>query len=214
MCCLPRCTRLQRGQQRMPCFANCGWQSDGGTDRPFPDSSDIPHWCTLSVTKSIPSYLRIHSVPSRSSTSPSASTGEDVESFWDAYREATGWRRDRRASAREFPLRLLPAVTVDSMAGSDTDAAPAVSHQHAVRLAESAAQMTDQLQQAREMIRRQEAELAARASILVGDEDRDRIADRIETTLADAALACGCDAAVMYLLDDDTQYRSRPIAPR
>ncbi len=67
-------------------------------------------------------------------------------------------------------------------------------------------QLTDQLQQARELIRRQEIELAARASILVDDEDRDRIADQIETTLADAAAACGCDAAVMYLLDDDTQH--------
>jgi hypothetical protein len=38
------------------------------------------------------------------------------------------------------------------------------------------------------------------------DCDRDRIADRIEKTLADAATACRCNAAAIYLLDDDTQF--------
>jgi sigma-B regulation protein RsbU (phosphoserine phosphatase) len=160
----------------------------------------------LNVTKSIPSYLRIHCGPKRPAPFTPAITGEDVESFWDAYREATGWRRDRRASAEESSLQLLPAVTLDSMDGADTEPPPPVSHHHAVRLAESAMQLDRQLQQAREMVRRQEIELAARASIIVDDDDRDRIADRIEATLGDAALACGCDAAVMYLLDDDTQY--------
>ncbi len=93
-------------------------------DCQFPESYDIPLWCTLSVTKPIPSYLRIHCGPNRSASLVPASTGEDVEGFWDAYREATGWRRERRMPANEFPLRLLPAVTVDSMDGVDTDPAP------------------------------------------------------------------------------------------
>ena len=157
------------------------------------------------MTKSIPSYLRIHRGPKQSAPFTPANTGEEVESFWNAYREATGWRRDRRAT-EEGPLQLLPAVTVDSMDGADTEPPPPVSHHQAARLAESAMQLANQLQQAREMVRRQEVELATRASIVRDDDDRDRIADRIETTLGDAAMACGCDAAVMYLLDDDTQY--------
>ncbi len=103
-------------------------------------------------------------------------------------------------------MQLLPAIAVDPMDDGATEAIPPVSHHSAVRLAESAVQMADQLEQAREALRRQEVELAARASIVVDDDARGQVADRIEQTLADAVEACRCDAAVMYLLDDDTQH--------
>ncbi|TWU48081.1 Stage II sporulation protein E (SpoIIE) [Rubripirellula reticaptiva] len=76
----------------------------------------------------------------------------------------------------------------------------------ATRLADSARRITDELEESREALRRQSMELAARASLIASDEETTRLADRIESLMSDAAMACGCDAAVLYLLDDDTEY--------
>lgn len=156
------------------------------------------------MTKTIPNYLRIHRGPAKAA-SATVPTGENVETFWDAYREATGWRIDQRTAGPKSPMQLLPAA-IDPMSGVDTESLPPVSHQRAMRLAESATMLAEQLGEAREALRRQEAELAARASIVVESHSQARLADQIELTLADAVAACRCDAAAMYLLDDDTKY--------
>ncbi len=76
----------------------------------------------------------------------------------------------------------------------------------ATRLADSAKRLTEELEQARQALRLQSMELAARASLIASDEETTRLADRIEALMSDATLACGCDAAVLYLLDDDTEH--------
>lgn len=154
------------------------------------------------MTKTTPNYLRIHRGPARSTSAPTPSI-ENVDLFWDAYREATGWRIDQRTSGPKSPMQLLPAA-IDPMDGADTESLPPVSHQSAMRLAESARILSEQLDEARESLRRQEAELAAHASIVVEGQSQIRLADQIESTLADAVTMCHCDAAAMYMLDDDT----------
>ncbi len=163
------------------------------------------------MTKTIPDYLRIHRGSESTSTlssgsHPNAAEADPLSSFWNAYSDATGWRIDQRASRGNVGLELLPAVTSGAMEGVELESLAAVSKMAAIRLAESASGIAEELEANREAFRRQEAELASRAPILSSDSDRARIADRIERTLADAVAACGCDAAAMYLLDDDTQF--------
>ncbi len=122
--------------------------------------------------------------------------------FWDAYSDVTGWRIDQRASRGES-FELLPAVNAET---TEIDGMAAVSKLAAARLAELAARMADELRRNREAMRRQEMELASRAPILTSDNDRAQMADQIEQTLADAAAACRCDAAAIYMLDEETQY--------
>ena len=153
------------------------------------------------VTKTIPSYLRIHQGNEPTASLQTASSVDTVESFWNAYSDATGWRIDKREIAQNEALELLPAVTADGF-----DELAAVSKSSAIRLAMSAARLEEELRNNREAMRLQAVELASRASILSGQSDHTRLADCIEKTLADAAAACGCDAAAMYLLDDHTQY--------
>tara|TARA_R110002049_G_scaffold285698_2_gene466797 strand:- start:1495 stop:3063 length:1569 start_codon:yes stop_codon:yes gene_type:complete len=171
--------------------------------------SDILFTAILNVTKSIPNYLRVHRGPRRAPVSPVRGEQPDSDQgFWNAYTEATGWRIDQRASHpnRDNTLNLLPAVNVDTVADIDAmQSAPSVSQSSAQRLAEAAARLSQQLSETRAALRRQEAELAARAAVVVGVEDQSKLADRIESTLSMAAAACGCDAAAMYLLDDDTR---------
>ena len=76
----------------------------------------------------------------------------------------------------------------------------------AFALARSASDLVEELAASRRELQRQQAELAVRAAILKTDADRDRMTERLEKTLADAAAACACDAAAFYMLDDETQY--------
>ena len=155
------------------------------------------------MTKTIPNYLRIHRGPAqRVRTAPVASP-DSIDGFWDAYREATGWRIDSRQLDRG-DAEILPAATSDLMAGESLEESPVVGRSDALRLAQSAAQLARELEEARSALRRQEAELASRAAVVADDTARDRLADRLEKLLADATAACVCDAAAVYILDDDT----------
>lgn len=153
------------------------------------------------MTKNIPSYLRLHR-GSKNSSTKIVPPHDPMRHFWDAYSDVTGWRIDERAS-RGDSFELLPAVNTET---TEIESMAAVSKLAAARLAESAARMADELQRNREAMRRQEMELASRAPILTCDNDRARMADQIEKTLAEAAAACGCDAAAIYMLDEETQY--------
>ncbi|WP_218933412.1 PP2C family protein-serine/threonine phosphatase [Rubripirellula lacrimiformis] len=81
-----------------------------------------------------------------------------------------------------------------------------LSKKSATRLAEAADRLTTELTEARDTLRHQSMELAARASLMAGADETTPLADRIESLLGDAAAACHCDAAVLYLLDDNTEF--------
>ncbi len=160
-----------------------------------------------SVSKTIPSYLRIHRGPRREASQNPTAASDGLQQFWQAYTEATGWRVDTRRVRRGVDLTLLPAVVTDGMSGADDlDAVPPVSRSSAAQLARAATVLAKQLHRSQEAIRRQEAELATRAAVIASDEDRADLASRLEAILRDAATACRCDAAALYLLDDDTRY--------
>jgi sigma-B regulation protein RsbU (phosphoserine phosphatase) len=153
------------------------------------------------VTDTIPTYLRIHRGPDTADPSPADLGRDAIADFWLSYSEATQWRIDPRSGTEDVPLDLLPVVS-DSIS---QEPVVAVGKSSAQRLAESALELASQLESSRQALRSQEAELAARAAILGGSIEQKRLADRLEQTLADVATACGCSAAAMYLLDDDTE---------
>ncbi|TWU24240.1 Stage II sporulation protein E (SpoIIE) [Novipirellula galeiformis] len=156
------------------------------------------------MTKTIPNYLRIHKGPASKAAPDLDPSGDAVSHFWHAFGDATGWRLDNSRRRVGSSIELLPSV--NTMAVSDpSEASPTVTKSSAMRLAESAAMLAEQLNRSRESLRRQEMELATRASIVPGAESQSKLADKIETILADACEAVNCRAAAMYLLDDDTQ---------
>lgn len=159
------------------------------------------------VSQTIPSYLRIHRGPRPEQGALPPSAADGLQQFWQAFGEATGWRVDDLRSRRGGELTLVPAVLPDGMSGiGEADAIPSVSRSAAARLARSAMRLATQLRQAEELIRRQAAELACRESATGADEQGRDLASRLEAVLADAASACHCEAAALYLLDDDTQF--------
>ena len=153
------------------------------------------------MTDTIPSYLRIHRGPDSADPSPADPGRTAIEQFWSCFSDATHWRVDVRSDAAAKSVELLPAV-FDS---PDQEPTVAVSQLEATRLAEAAMELLEQLEQSREQVRLQNAELAVRPSILCGSGEQQTLRDRLQQTLADAVAACDCTTAALYLLDDDTE---------
>ncbi len=172
-----------------------------------------------SVTKTIPGYLRLHRDPQADSTgnlsgeaiNKRPTVGREnkiatsIDNFWNAYTSATGWRIDPKQLRTSGIIRLLPALTIDAMATpEDLDSMPLTSESEARHLAELALSLTEDLKRSRKVLRRQAAELAARAAVITSQPKQDELATSVERILADATLACGCTSAALYLLDEDT----------
>lgn len=170
-------------------------------------ASELTSALGQSVTKTIPSYLRIHRDAERPSDANSQpSTTDALTKFWDAYTDATGWRIDSRATRMQSKMELLPSVSHEA-AESDGGALDlGISKIAAARLAESAAEIAKELCQTRDTIKRQGAELASHATRIGSQFDAVSIASQIERALCNAVEASGCQAAAMYVLDDETQY--------
>lgn len=176
------------------------------------------------MTVSTSSHLRLHRAPESESPTAENSFREDFgeshldpsEKFWGDFESATGWRLAKASKQGDGELILMPAVDSSSelvvddaesfeedFLGSLTNVA-ATSKSMAKKLASSASVLIESLKDAKHAIRGQAAELGARASLIARPDARATLADRLEAILADAAIACGCTSAGLYLLDDDT----------
>lgn len=113
-----------------------------------------------------------------------------VEGFWRAYSDATG-------------LRIDPGTPAD--ASDDLRAPFAVTPVHAQGLAKAATELADRLQRQQELLKSQQVELAARASVIANQSARVNCADTIARVLSDATMATGTQAAAIYMLDDETE---------
>lgn len=165
-----------------------------------------PGSLAINVTKTIPSYLRVHREADDNTSSARKSLSDfnnPIQDFWDIYARSTGWRIDQRQS-RDGEIELIS--TVETCTSEDPEAGNVVRKSDATELASAARLLSEELNEARAAIRRQEAELAVRATILSGQAEQTNLADQLESTLADAAVACGCDAATLFMLDAETRF--------
>ncbi len=158
------------------------------------------------MTKTIPNYLRIHRGIERSESINHDQPKNLVTNFWNSYSEATGWRIDPRASRKNDTLEMLPAVTSETINECEHDDTPVLGRIAATRLANAASKLTEQLLRTQECLRQREAELASTAAMIGVEYEVKVTADQIEQSLADAMKACKCDAAALYMLDEDTRY--------
>lgn len=170
-------------------------------------ASELTSALGQSVTKTIPSYLRIHRDAERPSDANSQPAPTDsLTKFWDAYTDATGWRIDSRATRLQSKMELLPSVSHEAAESDGGTLDLGISKIAAARLAESAAEIAKELCQTRDTLKRQGAELASHATSIGSQFDAVSIASQIDRALCNAVEASGCQAAAMYVLDDETQY--------
>lgn len=172
---------------------------------------------TFAVTKTtIPHYLRLHAGPRQPRPFTSRAAMDPVSRFWQAYTEATGWRvapfggeqaGGAAAAAEQTPrfIRLRPVI--DNALMGDLDALaqlPVVRRDAAEQLALAGAELSRLSQQSLDAFEQQEAELAATATPVASSCAKDPIAARLQRVLDRALAATGCDAAAIYMLDEQT----------
>lgn len=177
------------------------------------------HQCreTFAVTKAIiPNYLRLHVGPQRPRPFVSRDAMDPVARFWQTYTEATGWcvasygghrSTDASVDAESMPrfVRLRPVV--DNALMGDVDALsemPVVRREAAEQLALAGEQLARLVQQSLDAFEKQEAELAATATPVAANQAGEQIATRLQRLLDRALAATGCDAAALYMLDEQT----------
>ncbi len=173
------------------------------------------------MTRTIPPYLRLHNAPARDNSRNFELSVDPISQFWKAYTDATGWRVDRSHSSNPSDLgakskpataknsvaipRLLPAY--DGSIAGDADShldSPSVNRDLAEQLAAAATELASRLEQTQAAYRTQEAELAVTSTPTGTPDQSCRLLERLERLLKRAAAATGCDAAGVYLLDNDT----------
>ncbi|MCA9138777.1 MAG: SpoIIE family protein phosphatase [Planctomycetales bacterium] len=154
------------------------------------------------MTNLVPSYLKLHlGEDAPAARKPRLSSADQ---FWNAFSAATGWRVDRRHS--EDSVKMLPAVEMDLMAGGPSDLMPAVVKENAAELAGIANAMAREIEELQSIVRRQEIELAAQATVQFAPSRSEAACEAVHQTLERAIKAVGFDAAAIYILDDETQY--------
>jgi len=193
-----------------------------GRRRPWFDLGEERHHSpqrreAFAVTKTtIPNYLRLHAGSKRSRPFTSRAVMDPVARFWQAYTEATGWRvasyGGKRPAATSLDgqqppqsVRLRPVI--DNALMGDLDAlsdVPMVSREAAEQLAIAGSDLAQLFQQSLDAFEHQEAELAATATPVAASDTADQVAARLQRVLDRARSATGCDAAAIYMLDEQT----------
>jgi serine phosphatase RsbU (regulator of sigma subunit) len=180
------------------------------------------------VTHSIPDYLKLHIEETPVLADFPTAAPDLLTTLSDALLQATGWSMqyldhpDPTSSNAEETLDLsetqaaiIPVLdTVQQPIGqfvihpgkSQQTGPAATTLTAAKQLASAIGGLISMLEQSRETVWKQEAELATGIPVTVRKDEETHLAARLESILRCGAEAVGCQAAAAYLLDDDTSY--------
>ncbi len=160
----------------------------------------------MKTTGRPPAFLRVHAPAASAQTTKEALP---TDSFWQAFCEATGWAVTEKSSSRRGPktsVTLQDMVSDGLLSGGMSDDLPIIGREAATRLAESAQRVMRDLRSAEAVIRRQEAELAAKSAPPMSRRAATDLSKALTKILRNGCAAARCAAAGFYTLDDDTAH--------
>ncbi|MEO2021559.1 MAG: hypothetical protein ABGX05_07010, partial [Pirellulaceae bacterium] len=176
------------------------------------------------MTHSIPDYIKLHTEETPVLPGLQTAAEDELTRLSSAFLEATGWslqyQQQEDASGMRPQPTADPAAAVPVLdqaqqllgefllqqAPTTSQEIPEIDLSAAKQLATAISGLVSTLEQARETVWKQEAELAASIPITVRKDEETHLAARLESILRCGAEAIGCQAAAAYLLDDDTRY--------
>jgi hypothetical protein len=170
------------------------------------------------VTRQIPTYIRLHQAEDAVSKPRGAKDTDVVRTFWSDFAASTGWSIAKGATSNS--IRLQSTVGIGAMMSTDEMVdQPTISHDDAMQLARSGFELARQLTEARAALGQREAKLAELEATYIHTAEDPRepapsrpLADRITDVLKDGTAAMRCDAAGLYLLDDQTSQLKLRVA--
>ena len=180
---------------------------------------------TSPVTNKTPAHLKLHveNHKSGSAPQPAQARPSQLENLARVFEQATGWQLQYlegdalglSGEAWSAPVegggdsrgRLLlrpPAKQLDLESELAALASPPISIEQIRPLALAIAGMMSETNRLRHALWQREAELAAGVPVATRPDERQHLAQRLETVLKGGAEAVGCQAAGLYLLDETT----------
>lgn len=174
-------------------------------------SARVLHDCPQAkrVTKSIPSFLKLHQAPTIEASDESRPVSRDLHNVAESFERVTGHsmtlendtNRDPDSGDDEFgtgPASLNLVVEPCQDASIGTSRLDVEDHAAAIT------ELANELRQTRHALWQREAELAAGVPVVRKEKDAIHLADRLESVLQGGAQAVGCQAAALYMLNDET----------
>ena len=170
------------------------------------------------MEKEIPSYLKLHVDPTVEAAPPKLLELPGLSDICRAFEGATGWQLQLTSSLVDDRTAVwsspIPSGTAPSPGAIALKRCPsAVSRQDALQsletvrpLATAMTALVGQIWQMRYALWQREAELAAGVPVVPHAQEAGHLAERLEAVLRGGAEALGCEAAGLYLLDDDTSH--------
>ncbi|GAB6164343.1 hypothetical protein JCM19992_03430 [Thermostilla marina] len=166
---------------------------------------------TSSVENARPKYLKVYREDERSGASIDPQTLPGWRNVTRSFLDLTGWLMrfvpGEGEGRGDVPVRA--ADTGRTLGHLRLDPVDPKSHeqddiQRLQALAEAAAEMLGELLVTHEALSEREAELATAIPVTPHPEESRRLAARLEAVLRSGAVAVGCQAAGLYVLDDGT----------
>lgn len=191
------------------------------------------------VTRRTAAHLRLHLEEAPQAKYPSLEEVRSLQGLCNSFRRLTGWslkcRQEALASVNGNWSRAIGSpggskacvVSVeldeDFTAGNRLLSAAPCDREAAEEMAESIADVLEELHQSQFALWQREAELAASVPVTPHLDEQTHLAERLEAVLKAGAQAVGCQASAVYMLDEATRTlklracwglpRSRFVAP-
>ncbi len=153
---------------------------------------------TPTVNKKLPSYIKIFSGDDDFVTGPTCKVPHLVDGISTAFTKATGWQLAPESVDidENQPFTVAESATDDRVSREDADC-----------LADMIGGLFDELTRTQRALWEREGELAAAVPLVSRPEDEQfQMAERLQAVLQGAADAVSCQAAGLYLLDEDTSH--------
>lgn len=156
----------------------------------------------LPVTRSIPSYLRLHNPTATTNRSRGSKPENAIDRFWQTFAESTGWALKSNSNAKQIALQSNVEMQSIASLGELLDA-PTISLEAATKLAKAAQAL---MQPAAATIAAapttstSASTTAASSTTAIPTINANDAA--IVKILAEAGQAANCNAAALYVLDD------------
>lgn len=162
-----------------------------------------PTASTPIVTKKLPEYIKLFSGDQTPVVAPQSKVPKIVEGLSSAFESATGWqltpdesKSGETADPSDRPFAVAEAATDVRVARELADT-----------LADQIGDLLGELTRTQRALWRSEGELAAAVPLVSRpEEEQHLLAERLEAVLQGGAESLNCQAAGLYVLDDDTRH--------
>lgn len=151
------------------------------------------------MTKQVPDYLKVYDGEDAPVVQPPPVQPQLIERLSHAFQQATGHQLPTLDPADQTPSIQPSCASLPEESATDASAAG--------RLADEIGELLAELKRTQRALWQREGELAAAIPLVVRpEEERGQLAERLQAVLRGAAQAVDCQAAGLYLLDDDTRF--------